>query len=330
MKTNSSKLTGKILALLAALSLLISSCGSAKSKTYVVGVIVELPWLAAIYDSFKVSMTELGYVEGQNITYLYNPEVGSDQAAFDAEAQRLMDQKVDLFFTIGTLTTKAAQKAVEGTNIPVVFTPVINPVAEGVVKDIAHPGGNVTGVQIIDRSPKALEWALKIAPQTKHIYMPYNPADAITMMLVNGGILETIPQLGLELEPSQVSDVNEMLERVDALPEDTIIFLLSPISSLETGLEQLSQRAQARGIPIFTINRDVGLSPFPVANYTVSIAAEAQQGARMVDRIFQGQKPADMPIETAEYFLQIDLKTAQIYNLPVSDEILSQADTIIR
>ncbi len=322
--------TKKLFVLFFALSLILSSCGASKPQSYTVGVIVEISWLSPIVDHFKTTMTELGYVEGENITYLYNPEVGPDQAAFDAEAQRLMEQKVDIFFTVGTLTTKAAKKAVEGTDIPVVFTPVINPVEEGVVASIANPGGNVTGVQIIDHSPKGLEWALKIAPQTKHVYMPYNPADSISMMIVNGGMLEAIDQLGVELMPSEVTSVDEMLARVDTLPEDTIIYLLSPLSSLEGGLEQLSQAAKERGVPVFSTNREIGASPFPVANYTVTFAGEAQQGANMVDRILKGQKPADMPVETAEYYLDIDLASAEAYGVHIPDEIVKQANVVIR
>ncbi len=313
------------------LAMLASGCASAPTpKSYTVGVIVEINWLSPIFDNFKTTMTELGYVEGENITYLYNPEVGPDQAAFDAEAQRLMEQKVDIFFTVGTMTTKAAKKAVEGTDIPVVFTPVINPIEEGVVASIANPGGNVTGVQIVDHSPKGLEWALKIAPQTKFVYMPYNPADTISMMIVNGGMLEAISQLGVELAPSEVTSVDEMLARVDTLPEDTIIFLLSPLSSLEGGLEKLSQLAKERGVPVFSTNREIGASPFPVANYTVTMDGEAEQGANMVDRILKGQKPADMPVETAEYFLDIDLKSAEAYGIQIPDEIVKQANVIIR
>ena len=320
----------KLFILFFVLSLIVSGCGTAKPQTYTVGVIVEINWLSPIFDNFKTTMTELGYVEGENITYLYNPEVGPDQAAFDAEAQRLMDQNVDIFFTIGTMTTKAAKKAVEGTDVPVVFTPVINPVEEGVVASIASPGGNVTGVQILDHSPKGLEWALKIAPETKHVYMPYNPADVVTMTIVNSGVMDAFSQLGVELLPSEVSSVDEMLARVDTLPEDTIIYLLSPLSSLEGGLEQLSQRAKEHGVPIFSTNREIGVSPFPVANYTVTFAGEAQQGANMVDRVLKGQKPADMPVETAEYFLDIDLKSAAAYGIAISDEIIKQANVIIR
>ncbi|MBV6400399.1 MAG: hypothetical protein CNIPEHKO_00684 [Anaerolineales bacterium] len=321
--------TKKLFVLFFALSLILSSCGASKPQSYTVGVIVEISWLSPIVDHFKTTMTELGYVEGENITYLYNPEVGPDQAAFDAEAQRLMEQKVDIFFTVGTLTTKAAKKAVEGTDIPVVFTPVINPVEEGIVASIANPGGNVTGVQIVDRSAKALEWALKIAPDTKYVYIPHNPADTITTMVLQG-ITDSLPQFKVELAPgSEVNSIDEMLAAVETLPEDTIIFLPSPLSSLEPGLEQLSEAAKKQGVPVFGSNRG-GSALYLVSDYTVTFAGEAEQGAAMVNRILKGASPAETPVETADSFLFINLNAAQAYGVTISDEIIKQANTIIR
>ena len=193
------------------LSLFLSGCGEAKPKTYTVGVIMELAWLAPAYDGFKTSMTELGYVEGQNITYLYSEEVtGGDQAAFDAEAKRLVEQNVDLIFTIGTLPTKAAKTAVEGTNIPVVFDPVINPVEEGVVQSISSPGGNVTGIQVVNRADKALEWALKVIPGTKYVYIPYNPDDQFIVMIMQS-LFDGVPQQGVELLPASAVTTPEQM-----------------------------------------------------------------------------------------------------------------------
>ncbi|MCC6300209.1 MAG: ABC transporter substrate-binding protein [Anaerolineales bacterium] len=322
--------TKRFLLLFLALSLIISGCGGApEKKTHTIGIIVEIPWLSPIVDNFKTTMTELGYVEGENVTYLYDLNVGPDQAAFDKEAARLMEENVDLFFTVGTMTTKAAKKATEGSDIPVVFTPVINPVEEGVVDSIARPGGNVTGVQIVDHSAKALEWALRIAPDTKHVYIPHNPDDTITMLIMKG-VFEAIPSLGVELLPSEVKSVDEMLAAVSALPEDTIIFVVSPISSLETGVEQLGKEALKYGVPIFTCNREINTPPFPISNYTVTFSGEAKQGAQMVDRILKGAKPGDTPVETAEYFLDVDLKQAQAFGIQIPDEILNQANVIVR
>lgn len=312
------------------LSLLLAGCGVAKPKTYTVGVIMELAWLAPAYDGFKTSMTELGYVEGENITYVYNEEVtGGDQAAFDAEAKRLVEQNVDLIFTIGTLPTKAAKSAVEGTDIPVVFDPVINPVEEGVVQSVANPGGNVTGIQVVNRADKALEWALKVMPETKYVYIPYNPDDPFIVMVMQS-LFDGIPQQGVELLPaSAVTTPEKMAAAVETLPDDTIIFIGLLSANLEAGLDMLVAQADQYDVPIFATGRG-GDTTFPITDYTTTFSGQAEQGAQIVDRIFKGAKPANTPVETAEYYLFVNLKAAQAYGVEVSDDILKQANSITR
>ncbi|MCZ2123020.1 MAG: ABC transporter substrate-binding protein [Anaerolineales bacterium] len=313
------------------LSLALAACGAeAQPKTYTVGVIMELAWLSPTYEAFKASMTELGYVEGQNITYVYDAKVtDGDQAAFDAEAKRMVEQKVDLIFAIGTLPTKAAKAAVEGTNIPVVFDPVINPVAEGLVQSIASPGGNVTGIQIISQTEKALEWALKIMPETEYIYSPHNPEDQFISSLM-ADFYANIPKQGVELLPaSEVTTPEQMAAAVETLPEHTIIFFGLLSGNLEAGLDQLVAQADQYNVPIFATGRG-GTTTFPVMDYTTTFAGQAAQGAKMVDRIFKGASPANTPVETAEYYLFINLKAAQTYDVTISDDILKQAFEIIR
>lgn len=323
-------ITKRIMLVLLAASLLLTSCGQAKPKTYTIGIMMELAWLSPAYEGFKTSMTDLGYVEGENVTYIYNDSVtGGDQAAFDAEAERLVEQKVDLIFAIGTMPTKAAKAAVEGTDIPVVFDPVINPVEEGVVQSIANPGGNVTGIQVVNRAEKGLEWALKIMPNTKYVYIPYNPDDQFIVSIMKA-LFDGVPQQGVELLPaSAVTTPEQMAAAVETLPDDTIIFIGLLSANLEAGLDKLVEQADKYNVPIFSTGRG-GSSTFPVSDYTTTFAGQAEQGALMVDRIFKGAKPADTPVETAEYYLFINLKAAKSYNVEVSDDILKQANNIVR
>jgi putative ABC transport system substrate-binding protein len=101
-------------------------------------------------------MEHLGYVEGKNVTYIYHGVLEPDPQVIAREVKSLMDQKVDLFLTLGTLPALAAKKAIQGTNIPVVFAPSLNPVQEGIVESLSRPGGNVTGIQNGYAVPKTL------------------------------------------------------------------------------------------------------------------------------------------------------------------------------
>ena len=156
------------------LSLLLTACdGATQAQTFTIGAVNYFPLLDPIFDGFKAGMADLGYVEGENVTYIYNGTMEPDPQVIDREIESLLAQDVDLIFTMGTLPTLRAKQAVEGTDIPVVFAPVVNPVEEGVVESVPHPGGNVTGIQIGNTAPKALEWLLKIVPEATKVYIPY-------------------------------------------------------------------------------------------------------------------------------------------------------------
>ncbi|HDQ71298.1 MAG TPA: hypothetical protein ENN19_04270, partial [Chloroflexi bacterium] len=300
-----------------------------QAKTYTVGVMIEIPWLTPIYDNFKIHMADLGYVEGENITYIQNIDAGLDLATFEREANNLREQGVDLIFCMGTLPTQAAKSAVEGTDIPVLFTPVINPVQEGVVDSIANPGGNVTGVQVVDQSPKGLEWLTKILPGTEQVYVPYNPADGISTPIIES-LRQAAPALGIELLPGEANSIDEMLATVRELPEGAAIFLVVPLPSLEPGVEALGQIALERNIPIGTYNRLINDPPHPIFTFSVDVSEEAKQGARLADRIFRGSDPATLPVETAEYFLTINIQQAETLGLEIPDTVLRQASSIVR
>src|SRR5688572_13195586 len=97
------------------------------TQVYTIGVVNLAPQLNAIYESFKVRMAELGYVEGENIIYVYNGPVASPDL-LDGEVQALVDQEVDLILSLSTPATQAAKRVTAESNIPVVFVPVTDPV----------------------------------------------------------------------------------------------------------------------------------------------------------------------------------------------------------
>ena len=126
-------------------ALLLSACGEKKPKVYRVGILNGFRPFSEIVDGFKIKMTELGYVEGQNIIYnLHEVDVGS------AEEQRVLEQfvvdEVNLIFAFPTGSAIAAKAASQGTNTPVVFA-MANLEGISLVESVRQPGGNITGVR---------------------------------------------------------------------------------------------------------------------------------------------------------------------------------------
>ena len=307
-------------------SLLLTACGTAQAKTYTIGVVNYVPVLGQVFEGFKAEMAERGYVEGQNVTYIYHGVIKPDPQVVDREVKSLLDQKVDLFLTLGTLPTLTAKKAVEGTNIPVVFAPVINPVEEGVVASITQPGGNVTGVQNGNTIPKAMEWLHKIAPQATKIHVIYHPEDEVALTTI-AVLPETAATLGVELVLDEVHSPEEAIAAIEALPKDAAIFMV-PTPRLDPGDARI-EAAVKRGLAVGSTNSSQ-LKVGAIVTYGANFSAMGKQAAGLVDQILKGTKPADLPVETAEYFLDINLQTAQAIGLDIPDEILRQAATVVR
>jgi putative ABC transport system substrate-binding protein len=176
--------------------LLLMTCGrTIPVKTYTIGVVNYVPALDTVFAGFKARMAALGYTEGKNVTYLYHGILEPDAQVIEREVKHLRDQKVDLFLTLGTRPALVAKKALAGTAIPVVFAPVIDPVGEGIVESISHPGGHMTGIHDGDTLPKALEWLHKVVPQATKVYVIYHPRDTVAHVSIKP-LREIAPALG--------------------------------------------------------------------------------------------------------------------------------------
>lgn len=308
-------------------SLLLAACGSAPpAKTYTIGVVNYTANLEQVLIGFKARMAALGYGEGSNITYLYPGVLAPDPQVLAQAVQRLMTRNVDLFLTLGTLPTIVTKQAVAGTTIPVVFAPVVTPVKEGVVESIARPGGNVTGIQTGDAIPKALEWLHRLVPHATRIYTLYHPRDKVALSVI-AVLPTTASSLGLALVPTAVHSQEEARAVIETIPRDAAIFLI-PTPSLEP-LGTLLEVAVQRGIPVGA-NNHAHITAGALVTYAGSFLTLGHQAARLVDQVFKGTRPADLPVETAEGFLHINLQTAAAIGLEIPDGILRQADAIVR
>jgi putative ABC transport system substrate-binding protein len=295
------------------------------TKTYTIGVVNYYPVLEPVLAEFKAQMAALGYVEGKDVTYIYHGVIENNPEMLGGEVKRLLDQKVDLLLTLGTPTTLAAKQGVAGTTIPVVFASVMNPVKQEIIESVTHPGGNVTGVQVINASPKTVEWLLKLVPGTKKVYVPYHPKDRVSVTTIKP-LPEAAARLGVELVLDGVHSPEEVVTAIETLPKDAAILFI-PMPGLASRMSAIRKLAIERGIPAGGYALSVEDTLF---TFGTNSAGTGKQAARLVDQILKGTKPADLLVETAEFFLRINLKTAAAMGLDIPDEILRQADTVMR
>jgi putative tryptophan/tyrosine transport system substrate-binding protein len=322
MRTGCTLLVGFVV-----LSLLLIACGSAKPKTYTIGVVNVSKILDSTVNAFKEGMTKLGYVEGENVTYIYEGPVAPDK--LDAVAQGLVQTKVDLILSLTTPATKATQKATAGTDIPVVFIPVTDPVGADIVASLTKPGGNITGVTYTSQEGRRLEWLLQIAPTIKEVYIVYNPKDQSPVLALKT-VSETAAKLGVELITREASTIEEIEAAFKDIPKEADAIFFLPDSLVTERIADWFKLAVERKLPTSGPNvltaRDTALTAYGV---DLEVAARTQ-AADLANRIFQGDKPADLPVEVADYFSAVNLKIAQDISLTIPDDILRQANIVVR
>ncbi len=320
--------TFRFVSILLITAFVLAACGGmSQPKTYTIGVINLSAGLDSVLDGFKAGMAQAGYVEGQNVTYIYSGAAANIQA-LDPIVQGMKEQKVDLVFAISTAAAVRGKKDLEGTDIPMVFGPVVDPVGAGLVADLLKPGGNVTGVQIGNTTPKRLQWLLAVAPNTKLIYVVNNPSDASSVSAL-AALTNAANTLGVKLEVRNASTPEEISAAFGTIPEGVDSIFMLPSGTLTSHASEYVKTANEYKLPLSDPTSSTVQAGALIAFGQDNIALGKQAG-RIAAQILGGTKPADLPVETADSFLTINLKTAQAIGLNIPDAVISQANTVYR
>jgi len=300
-----------------------------KPDKFVIGIINLAPVLDPCIDGFKAEMTDLGYVEGENVTYIYDGPIGNIEG-LDAVAQSLVDAKVDLILAVSTPAVQAVQRATVDNPIPIVFVPISDPVGAGLVDSLAEPGGHSTGVTFGIQLEKRLEWLLRIVPDAKRIYIPYNDEDGSANIAF--GKVQAMADDGtfdIEVVPQVMHNDEEIVQAAESLPEDIDAIFLLPDNLVVSHVNEFAAAALKAKLPTSAPSLPSVDNGVLIA-FTMDFEQAGRQVGKMANRILKGSKPADMPVETTEFFLAINLATADAIGVTISDDVLSQADKIVR
>jgi putative ABC transport system substrate-binding protein len=317
------KLAGWLLLLVA---LLLAACGAAPPKSYTIGVVNFSPALDPVFDGFKAGMTEAGYVEGENVTYIYGGAVGSIDALDPAIAE-LMGKQVDLILSLSTPATQKIKQATAGKSIPVVFGPVTDPVGSEIVTSLKNPGGNLTGVQNRGSIAKGLYWLQEMAPGTTRLYVPHNPDDSSSVQGLEE-LREAATNLNMELEVVEVNTEEALIAALESIPEETDAIFMLPSGFFSARTAIFVEAASAHMLPLQSVAPQAQNGV--LMSYGHNYFQMGKQLSRLADQILNGTAPANLPVEVADFYLNINLKSAQAIDLDIPDDVLAQADTIIR
>jgi putative tryptophan/tyrosine transport system substrate-binding protein len=275
-------------------------------------------------------LLELGYREHEQFVLGVRFTQG-DLAALPAAARDLVQYEVDLIFASDIPASKAAQMAT--TRIPIVFAGLGgNPVEMGLIQSFARPGGNMTGVVNldVDLGPKRLEVFRALIPGLHRVLFPYDPTDASSVAAVRG-YREAAHNLGLVLVEQMVQTQAEAQAILAQIHKGDVDGILGPPLVAWNLQGFILETATQQGIPAmfngaFFVEQSGGL-----ASYGPDPYASGRQAARLVDKILQGTKPEEIPVETnAKIEFVINLKAAKALGLTIDPVVLYQADRLVR
>jgi putative tryptophan/tyrosine transport system substrate-binding protein len=315
-------------AVLAAAATLVGSPAQADpARPYRIGVLNEA--FAANHptvEGLKAGLRARGIAEGRDVTFeLHFTEGKSDE--LPVEARALIKANVDLIFTNNEAAALAAKDASQ--QIPIVFTLVGNPVAAGIVADLARPGGNLTGIAgaATQIAAKRIEILRTLMPKMRRVWYIYRAGDPTNAAAVAAAD-QAAKHLKVELLARSVQSPDQ-LKRIllEVRPGDG---LLSPeIDALDITAALLEKSLKSRVPAVFATAHWVARGG--LVSYGSDLYAQGVQAAGIVARILQGTRPQDLPIESADDIaLAINLETARLLALDVPRKILFRADVIQR
>jgi len=275
-------------------------------------------------EEFRQGLRELGYVEGQNLIIEFR--IGTlDQ--LPQLAEELVRSKVDVILASASSAGIAAKNAT--TTVPIVFTSLSHPVEIGLVKSLARPGANITGltVNVAAHAVKRLELLRELVPTLRHVAMlthPGHPTDPVQRKEME----EAARALRLQLNPTAVRGPEDFEAAFKAIGRaDGLVHIDTPLFT--THRARLAELAAKSRLPAIWANRTI-VEAGGLMSYGTYIPALFRRAAIHVDRVLKGTKPADLPVEQPTTFeFIINLKTAKALGLTMPPSLLLRADQVI-
>jgi len=277
-------------------------------------------------EGLKAGLKELGYEDGRDVTFDIRFTEGRLDAMPEA-AGALVKSGVDVIFTSQEAATKAAREATSST--PIVFTLVGDPVGAQLVRSLARPGGNVTGVSSLQTGlmAKRLEGLRTLVPTVRRVWLLYYGADLSTTPMIDRA-REAAQAMRLEIVPCGVLEGGELTAALRDVRRDDAV--LVPEGSNPDLVIAIIDRALALRLPsVFGTALWVGHGG--LISYGPDYYAQGVQAAGLVAKIVRGAVPQDLPVVGAEKIdLAVNLKTAEQLGVTVPRKILLRADAFRR
>jgi putative ABC transport system substrate-binding protein len=288
---------------------------------------VGLDHIPPALDGLKEGLRALGYQEGKNIVYDFHNL--ADQSAARATAQKFVREKVDLIVAFENVPIQVAKDATN--SIPIVMLHMSDPVADGFVKSLSRPGGNITGFTGSgDMQAKELELFKELVPGLKRPLLLYSSNDPASLRwLAHAREAGRVLSLQfVEHQATSQADVERIFANLKAGEVDGV-FMCSPHLRMDFHSLVLELARKYR-LPLVGY-RAGWVERGALFSYSADVRKVGKVGmARHIDKILRGAKPADIPVEQiAEFDFVVNRRVAKEYGFKIPDSILMRANRVI-
>jgi putative tryptophan/tyrosine transport system substrate-binding protein len=288
------------------------------------------PGTRALFDAFLTGLNDLGYVDGKNVLI----ESRYAQGRLDrmpALVNELVQQKVDVIFTVNNVAIRAAKEATK--TIPIVMISSVDPVEAGYVESFARPGGNITGLAHLGRdlSAKRVELLKEMLPKISRVAILWDadgPGPAVAFKEYEAAARA----FKLDLRSLEVRgpkpDFMGALQSAKTLHADALMVVGNPLITQHA--KQVFELVTRNRLPSMT-EEGRFVNAGGLISYGANAADLMRRAAEYVVEVLKGAKPADLPVKLASKFeIHVNLKTAHQLGLVIPHHILVQADKVIQ
>ena len=287
--------------------------------------------MAVLLDAFRQELSELGWIEGKNLTieYRFAEQKNERLPALAAELVRL---KVDLLVVASTPPALEAKKAT--TTLPIVMAGSADPVGAGLIASLARPGGNVTGLSslTVELNTKRLEILKDAVPKLAGVGLLRPPVGSISQDLQLKELRHTAAALKLKLEEIETQLDHKGLESAFQTAKQKQVNAIMTTQSRFFFAERkrIVELAGKHRFPAIYFQKEF-VDDGGLMSYGADYVDLYRRTAVYVDKILKGAKPADLPVQQATKFeFVINLKAAKQIDLTIPIEVLARADKVIK
>lgn len=301
-------------------------------RSYRVGLLPPLSGLGArpYVAALREELAKHGFIEGRNLDIDVQHQTGFGAVPAMAAARDLLALKPDVLLTLGTSLTRAAATATD--TVPIVFAWLADPLAFGIVKDLARPGGNVTGVtdRNFELTIKRLELVRELLPSAKRVAMVAGYFDAVLESMMKFAH-DAAEKLGFHLVRFEAgtSWAHVPQTAIDAGAQAALVMTPFAYFGLRHAEEEVVRLSIERRFPIVFANVET-VATGGLMSYATRLDDNLRRAANLVARVLRGDRPGDLSVDQAAHFeLAINLKTARAVGLKIPQSLLARADRVI-